>query len=167
MPMKLSRKLGLIGVLWTNIHALMMGVPFGNGHGMPLTAIDWTTIWNKCVSDLDKARLIVLKAAHSSDWPFALLISSCGLRTCDDPIRVAVGFHLRLNLCNVHTCPCGATVSAMGAHSLSCKRSSERSTRYYQINDLIWWALKHSDVPATTEPTRLLRDNGKRLEVLC
>ena len=82
---------------------------------------DWITIWKDSMSDLDKVRLLAIKAAHSSDWLFALPISSGGLRMCDETIRVAVGLRLGLNLCEAHTCPCGALVSARSTHGLSCK----------------------------------------------
>ena len=103
----------------------------------PRITRDWTTIWNDSVNDLDKARLLAIKAAHSSDWLFALPISSCGLRMCDQTIRVAVCLRLGLNLSETHTCPCGALVSARVIHDLSCKRSAGSSTRHHQVNDLI------------------------------
>ena len=84
---------------------------------------DWTTIWINCVKDIDKATS--LKAAHSSDWLFALPISSCGLRMCDETIRVPVGLRLGLNLCEAQTCPYGALVSARGTHGLSCKSTGD------------------------------------------
>ena len=127
-----------------------------------LLASPVTAIWNDCVNDLDKARLLAIKATHSIDWIFALHIFSCGLRMCDETIRVAVGLRLGLNLCEVHTCSCGALVSARGTHGLSCKRSARRSTCHHQVNDLIWRALKRFDVPATKEPSGLLRNDGKR-----
>ena len=88
-------------------------------------------------SEMDKARLLASKASHISDWLYALLITACGLRLSDEAIRVTVGVLLGLNLCEPHPCPCGATVTSMGTHGLSCKRSSGRSTRYQQINDVI------------------------------
>ena len=75
----------------------MTSAPLDNGHwDAPGISRDWTKIWNDSVNDLDKARLLALIAAHSSDWLFALLISSCGMRMCDNPIRVAVGLRLGL-----------------------------------------------------------------------
>ena len=114
------------------------------------------------MNDLDKARLLAIKAAHSSDWLFPLPISSCGMRMCDVTIRLAAGLRLGLNLCEAHTCPCSALVSARGIHGLSCKRSAGRSSRHHQVNDLIWRALKRCDVRATKEPSGLLRDDEKR-----
>ena len=111
--------------------------------------------------DFDKARLLAFKAAHSSDWLFALPISSCGLRMCDQTIRVAVSLRLCFNLCEAHACSYGALVIARGIHGLSCKRSAGRSSRHHQVNDLIWRALKRCDVPATKEPSGLLKDDEK------
>ena len=93
---------------------------------------------NDSVNDLNKARHLAIKAAHSSDWLLALPISSCGLRMCGETI-------LDLNLCEAHTCPCGALVSARGTHGLPCKRTAWRSSRHHQVNDLIWRALKRCD----------------------
>ena len=85
---------------------------------------------------------------------------------CDEAIRIAVGLCLGLNLCEAHTCPCGALVSARGIHGLSCKRSPGRSSHHHQVNDLILRALKRCDVPATKERSGLLRDDGKRSDGL-
>ena len=117
---------------------------------------------NEWMNDLDIARLLALKAAQSSDWLFALPLSSCDLRMYDETIRVAVGLRLGLKLCAAHTCPCGALVSARGTHGLSCKWSARRSTRHHQISDLIWRAVKRAAVPASKQPSGLLRDDEKR-----
>ena len=113
---------------------------------------NWTTIWNDSVNNLDKARLLAFKAAHSSDWLFAHPISFCGLRMCDETIRVAFGLHLGLNLCKARNCPCDELMSNQGIHGLSCKRRAGRSSRHHQVDNLISWALKRCDVPATKEP---------------
>ena len=104
----------------------------------PGVARDWVTIWNNYVNDVDRARLLAPKATRSSDWIFALSISSCGLCMCDETIRVAVGLRLWISLCEAHTCLCRTTASAREIHGVSCKMSTGGSTRHYQINDLIW-----------------------------
>ena len=88
--------------------------------------------------------------------------ASCGLRYSNEAIRVAVGLRLGLNICESHTCPCGANVDAQALHGLACKRSAGRSTRHQQLNDLSWRALKRADIPSTKEPTGLLRGDEKR-----
>ena len=80
----------------------------------------------------------------------------------NEAIRVAVGLRLGLNICEPHTCPCGANVDARGLHGLARKRSAGRSTRHQQLNDFIWRTLKRADIPSTKEPTGLLRGDGKR-----
>ena len=117
-------------------------------------------------TETDKARLTAIRAQHSSDWLFALPISACGRRLGDEAIRVAVGLRLGLNICEPHTCPCGANVNACGLHGLACKRSAGKSTRHQQLNDLIWRALKRADIPSTKEPTELLRATESVLTVL-
>ena len=57
-------------------------------------------------------------------------------------------------------------VDARGLHGLACKRSAGRSTRYQQLNDIIWLVLKRADIPLTKEPTGLLRAMESVLTVL-
>jgi len=51
---------------------------------------------------------------------------------------------------------------AEGLHGLSCKGGSGRSVCHHALNDLIWRALSKADIPATKEPSGLLRTDGKR-----
>ena len=108
----------------------------------PGVAREWNTIWKGSLGELDQARLIALKAPHNSDWLFALPpsnlpITSCDLRLSDEAIRVAVVLRLGLNICEPHTCPCGADFCVRGTHGLSCKKGNGRSTRHHQVNDLV------------------------------
>ena len=41
---------------------------------------DCQTLLDNATSDIDKARLLAVKADDSSEWIFALPISACGLR---------------------------------------------------------------------------------------
>jgi hypothetical protein len=110
----------------------------------------------------DKARLLAVSAPHSGDWLHALPITACGLRLDDEAVRVAVGLRLGCVLCEPHICPCGAHVDSRGTHGLACKRSAGRTVRHHQINDVIWRALCHANIPSIKEPTGLLRSDGKR-----
>jgi hypothetical protein len=92
----------------------------------------------------------------------ALPIASCGLRLDNEAIRVAVSLRLGANLCDPHTCPCGAFVDCRGTHGLSCKRSSGRQARHAFINDIIHRALVRANIPSTKEPAGLSRTDGKR-----
>ena len=69
----------------------------------------------------------------------------------------AVGLRLDLNLCEPHICPFRANIDACGLHSLSFKRSTGRSTRNQQLNNIIWRALKRAVIPATKEPAGIVR----------
>jgi hypothetical protein len=113
-------------------------------------------------SEHDKARLLAVSAAHSSDWLNALPISSCGLRLQDDDITVAVGFRLGTAICKAHSCPCGAQVEVNGLHGLSCKKNSAKQLRHHYLNDLIYRAFSRAGIPASKEPNGLSRADGKR-----
>ena len=54
---------------------------------------------------------------------FALPISYCGLRMCDETIVVAVGLRLGLNLWEAHL-SLWCIGKGAGTHSLSCKRGA-------------------------------------------
>jgi len=75
---------------------------------------------------------------------------------------VAVGLRLGVDLCISHTCPCGLLVDTKGSHSLSCKLACGRMTRHFQLNDVIFRALASAEIPASKEPSGLLRSDGKR-----
>jgi hypothetical protein len=53
-------------------------------------------------------------------------------------------------------------VDTTGTHGLACKRSSGRSSRHHQINDLVWRALIRAGIPSIKEPAGLVRTDGKR-----
>ena len=118
------------------------------------------TIWKGSVGEIEQARLIALKTPHSSNWLFTLLTIYCGLCLSNDAMQVAVGLRLDLNICEHHTCPCGVDVGVRGTHGLSCKKSSDRSTRHHQLNDLIWQASRRANITATKKPMGLLRGDG-------
>jgi len=128
----------------------------------PSIAKDKNFVSMSASTSVDKARLLAIAHKHSSDWLHALPITACGLRLSDEAIRVAVGLRLGLELCQVHTCPCGATVDTRGLHGLSCRQSASRTARHHQLNDLVYRALRQADIPAAKEPAGLSRTDGKR-----
>jgi hypothetical protein len=113
-------------------------------------------------SNYDKARLLAASSKHSGDWLHAVPISSCGLRLDDDAVRVAVGLRLGCDVCEAHTCLCGASVDVKGSHALSCKRTSGRLIRHNNLNDIIVRAMNRAAIPASKEPAGLTRTDGKR-----
>ena len=48
-----------------------------------------TILMANCRDGRDRARLLAVRAPHSSDWLHALPISACGLRLDDDTIRIS------------------------------------------------------------------------------
>ena len=62
-------------------------------------AWDFQTLVDNAASDIDRTRLLAMKADdHGSEWIFALPISSCGLCISNKAIRIAISLRLELNL---------------------------------------------------------------------
>ena len=59
-------------------------------------------------------------------------------------------------------CPCGALVDTNSLHGISCKLNSGKHAKHANFNELIYHALKSSDIPAVKESTGLSRSDGKR-----
>ena len=79
----------------------------------------------------------------------------------DSTVRVAVGLRLGTRICGAHACQhCGAEVSGLGRHSLSCKKSVGRFQRHTALNDIMKYALSAAHVPSRL--AGLLRSDGKR-----
>jgi len=109
-----------------------------------------------------KARFLALVAPHSGDWLLALPAANCGLRLGDEAVRVAVGMRLGLPLCAPHSCPCGGQVDAQDLHAMVCKKAPGRIARHQVLDDIIWRSLGSASIPATKEPSELVRQDGKR-----
>ena len=124
---------------------------------------DFNLVAIHATTDNDRVQLLTVQS-HSSDWLQALPGSSCNLRLDNKAIRVTTGLGLGLALCQPHSCQCGAMVAARGLHSLSCKISACRSLRHFQINYLIFHALKRVDASSTEESKGLERGDGKKHE---
>ena len=75
---------------------------------------------------------------------------------------MAVGFRLGARICEQHSCPCGAQVDVRGIHSLSCRRSADRTSHHHDLNDIIWRALAKANIPSIKELPGLFRSDGKR-----
>ena len=128
----------------------------------PLVQIGHSRLLESFHNAADRARLLAVSVKRSSDWLHCFPVASCGLLLEDEAVRVAVGLRLGARICEPHACPCGANVDALGLHSLSCRRSSDRVSRHHNINDIVWRALTRAGVPATKEPAGLSRTDGKR-----
>jgi hypothetical protein len=117
---------------------------------------------NTAADDHSRARIRASLHSTSGAWIATLPVASIGLKMEDDVVRVAVGLRLGLNLCEPHTCQCGAQVDARGIHGLACKKSAGRHPRHGLLNDAVWRAMQRAQIPSTKEPVGLSRSDGKR-----
>jgi len=53
-------------------------------------------------------------------------------------------------------------VDAQGIHVMVCKNAPNRIARHQVLNDIIWRSLGSAGIPATKEPSGLVRQDGKR-----
>ena len=110
-----------------------------------------------------KARLMAVSCPESGAWLHALPIAALGLRMSDDVVRVAAGLRLGVPLCRSHLCAgCGADVSTLGTHGLSCRFSKGRHSRHAAVNDIVKRSLESAKIPCHLEPTGIFRSDGKR-----
>src|ERR1051325_6162423 len=114
------------------------------------------------LKEVSRARFRASSHSTSGAWPETLPVASIRLKMEDEVVRVAVGLRLGLNLCEPHTCQCGAQVDAGGIHGLACKKSAGRHPRHGLLNDVVWRAMQRSQIPSTKEPLGLSRSDGKR-----
>ena len=77
-------------------------------------------------------------------------------------MHAAVGMRLGLSLCVPHSCPCGEQMDAQGLHATVCKKAPGRIARHQVLNDIIWRSMGSAGIPATKEPSGLVRQDGKR-----
>ena len=84
----------------------------------------------------------------------------------DEAVRLVVSLRLDVDICQPHTCFCGATVDVKVSHALSCKRSNGRIIRHDNLSDIILRSLTRANIPATKQPNDLLRTGGKRPDSL-
>jgi hypothetical protein len=128
----------------------------------PVVEHEFAELLQRQNDNYGRARLLAAASKHSAEWLHAIPITSCGLRLEDDAVRVAVGLRLGSDICQPHTCPCGAIVDVRGSHALSCKQSSGRLIRHNHLNDIVLRSLSRAGIPATKEPSGLSRSDGKR-----
>jgi hypothetical protein len=113
-------------------------------------------------NDCTSARLLASRSPGSGVWLNAIPCASLGLHLDDSALRVAVGLRLGAPVVLEHQCTCGTTVSKLGHHGLSCKRSAGRHLRHNLLNDTILRALLSANVQSIREPPGLARSDAKR-----
>jgi len=53
-------------------------------------------------------------------------------------------------------------VDAQGLHAMVYKKAAGRVAKHQVLNDIIWQSLGSASIPATKEPSGLVRQDGKR-----
>jgi len=98
-----------------------------------------------------------------SQWglAFGTVCLSCGMKLDDDAVHVVVSLCLGCSICMAHTCRCGATVDVQGQPGLICKQATSRTVGHNVMNDIIFWSLSSTAIPASKEPTGFTRLDGK------
>lgn len=112
----------------------------------------------------DKTRLFAVSAQHRSDWLHAHPISFCGLRLPRQWSRKS-GCRLGLELCVLHTSPCGSTMDSFGLHEWPIYFGVKVKADPYvtqQINGFVYRSRRRPDVPTIKVPGGLTLSDGKR-----
>jgi len=104
----------------------------------PLIEKDVSLVRDTMLDATEKSRWEAVSAPRAGAWLMALPIAACGLRLDDETVRVAVGLRLDAFKCELHHCPCGQIVSALGSHDLSL-----------QLLRKPWWAISTVSVANT------------------
>jgi len=110
----------------------------------------------------DKARLLAGCAWSSGSWLHAFPSAPLGLHLGNEEVRIAVGLRLGSHLVVLHSCVCGVKAASDSLHGLSCRRSAGRLSRHAAVNNVFGQAIRGVNVPASLEPTGLVRGDGKR-----
>lgn len=110
----------------------------------------------------DRARLLASNERESGYWLNAIPSTNIGTLLDRTTFTLAVSLRLGAKINVPHRCRCGVSVDQLGHHGLSCQRSAGRLPRHASLNDVIRRALASVNVPATTEPPGLVRDDGRR-----
>jgi hypothetical protein len=94
----------------------------------------------------------------------ALPCQNLGFKLNNPQVRIAVAHRLGSVVCRPHTCVCGANVTKLGIHGLSCRNSAGRFARHSMINTIIKRTFVSCGIPAQLEPPGLCRADGKRVD---
>ncbi|CAG9129863.1 unnamed protein product [Plutella xylostella] len=109
-----------------------------------------------------RARLLASSTPQSGYWLNAYPSANLGTLLDRTTLAVAISLRLGLQTNEPHRCRCGEHADRRGHHGLSCGRSAGRIARHAALNDTIRRALASANVPATLEPSGIMRDDGKR-----
>ena len=115
------------------------------------------SLLSSTVDAQDEARLLASAQKESGAWLEALPVPSLGLHLSNNELRVVVSLRLGVPTCAEHTCACNENVGILGTHGLKCKKSKGRFSRHHAVNDIIARALNLANLPATLEPSGIVR----------
>ena len=108
--------------------------------------------------DIHLARLGGCAAPGSGDWLNALPSSALGLSLTHD--QAVLSSRCPCFFCR-RMCVCGTNADEHGSYALICKLIKSRFTRHQMGNDVIRESLKSACISSTSEPTGLLRNDGR------
>lgn len=128
----------------------------------PLCVLVRDNLYETATSPTERARLLAGTKWESGVWLQALPSKNLGTLLTRDALRFAVSLRLGAACVVPHVCHCGAKVTRLGLHGLSCIKSAGRTSRHASLNDILRRALVTAGVPAVLEPSGLARDDGKR-----
>ena len=96
----------------------------------PVSTVAYNVLMSTSQTPVDLARLKAVVTPHAGDWLHAPPLTAVGLRLSDEAVRVSIDYRLGTNICQTHTCVCGATVDAKRLHELACRKSGPRHIRH-------------------------------------
>ncbi|XP_047998133.1 uncharacterized protein LOC125235580 [Leguminivora glycinivorella] len=128
----------------------------------PLCKATITQLIESAQSSAERARLLAVAEPEAGYWLRALPSAKIGTLLDKTTLTLATSLRLGTKTNEPHRCRCGAMVTELGHHGLSCPRSAGRISRHASLNDVIKRALASVSVPAILEPNGIARDDGKR-----
>ncbi|ESO04546.1 hypothetical protein HELRODRAFT_172201 [Helobdella robusta] len=105
---------------------------------------------------------MAVRSELGSAWLRAISSTTCGTRLDNGSVRVNLCLRLGLPVVSGYKCLCGADVSQLGHHGLSCMLGSGRQARHSAMNNYIRRLFQKADIPAIKEPAGLLSESNFR-----
>lgn len=115
-------------------------------------------------SEIEKLRFDSLQNNFSGAWLTAVPNPNLGTLLNNDTMRTCVGLRLGANICQPHSCECGASVDQLGRHGLSCLYNKGKYSRHSELNKILQQCLASINVSCRLEPDGLFRRDGKRVD---
>ena len=121
----------------------------------------YLSLLSSCDNDVSRACLLAAASKHSGTWLNAPSVSSCGLRMCNETIRIAVS-RVGAAICHPHGCEfCSREVNQLGHHGLLCRYSQGHLARHNAVNHVIHCSLAAAKIPSHLEASGLHCSDAK------